>query len=93
MTFLEATASGRPFRRPEWKHWLEWNSQTGLLFWDHGCSAEADLKQEWILADDWEIQGTSIAVTEEQVDEAWNYMLHTLTESPLTCFKKKLGFK
>lgn len=93
MTFLEVAASGKAFRRPGWKHWLEWNPNTGILFWDHGCAADGDVRLDWIMAEDWELAEQELRIKESDIDAAWDEMLKDLTESPLNSFKKKLGFR
>lgn len=62
MTFTDAARSGKPFRRPGWKHYLHFNDD-GKIYWDHGDCASDDLRIEWLQSADWELKEREVVVT------------------------------
>jgi len=57
MNILEAIKSGRPFRRKGWDDYL-------VLDGDYFLKNMEAIKKELLLADDWEVEDTTITITE-----------------------------
>lgn len=64
MTLIEAVKTGRKIRRKGHDAWL---GVTQL--------SRVSLSPEEILADDWEVEPTSVTITREQFNKAWDKAL------------------
>ncbi len=79
MNLIEAIKSGKPHKRKSWKTFLDTPVRVPGF-----NSIQFELDD--LLADDWEIQEPTFAVTRKQVDEAF------LSIMEWTCRKKKVIF-
>lgn len=97
MNIIEAVRSNKPFRRPGWLYFIQFNHSRGLYEWTpSGNSIAGDLRPEWFTYEDWEVEEKKVTITAEKLEIAFNAALRpeVLTGSfydLLVELKKELG--
>lgn len=102
MNIIEAVKSNKPFRRPGWLHFIQFNQSRGRYEWaSNGESIVDDLRPEWFTYEDWEIE-EEVSITSNLFDSKakavlsrWQYNTldntSNIVELALADLKRELG--
>lgn len=97
MNIIEAVRSNKPFRRPGWQYFIQFNENWGQFEWvPSGNSIAEDLRPEWFTYEDWEVEEKEVTITAKKLEIAFDAALRpaVLTGSfydLLVELKKELG--
>lgn len=72
MNLIEAVKSGKPFRRSIHSNWMHVEGKNITFIDELNLAAIYKVLLEDILAEDWEIQDSSVTITRFDLQKAWS---------------------